>query len=515
METLKQEQEQKQKQKEEEMIIECLYKLSDVKQEEFEKLKIDYLKNGQSQLLCRQLAGRSVLPRMRNTQRPPGEVYAPIYYNEDYMVKLVHKPGWGGHIIALTIWNLLVIDIDVDENDDEDPLIYIEKNILKLYPNDLFYINKTNRGYHVYLVSRTIRHSSKAAIYMRIKMNSDPAHGTNSLYAGSSLRLNKKITDRTNIPSEYYTQYGNGVADPKALELYNTVQSYIKKFGQYQVDEIISNQDLMRELYTTWQKTQAEHDDFGLRQIVASAPMMLCDINGIIKTRKSPAFEIYGTPWEDLIRMRWTQFLKYRVLRPMEAPVILIGAQHHMGMNNLYRIFEATPDYAIGVHVQESCYFISYRDLLFIDYDHKNRLQILHQYVRYHPEATFRVVRTNKGYHAFLTSYPVPYQNCLDLSLRLCTDPCHLLSVYHRGYSVRVNQKFKKEKPYKEIRKIGKAEEDPRLYQLYLKYLELNKENCERKKEVYLYQSQTSRKIVEDEGYLPHKSIPSSADGVI
>ena len=76
------------------------------------------------------------------------------------------------HILALTVWDLVVIDIDVDDVDDvdvpEDHLSYIERNIQRYYPDDLFYINKTARGYHVYLVSRTVTHCSKAAIYIYI-----------------------------------------------------------------------------------------------------------------------------------------------------------------------------------------------------------------------------------------------------------------------------------------------------------------------------------------------------------
>ncbi len=173
-----------------------------------------------------------------------------------------------------------------------------------------------------------------------------------------------------------------------------------------------------------------------------------------------------------------------------------------MCMNNLYRILDATEDYAVGIHVQESCYFISYKDLFFTDIDHKSRLQIIYQYVRYHPKATFRIVETNKGYHAFLTSYPIPHKEGIPLSLWLCTDHCHLLGVYYRGYSVRVNQKFKKEPPYKEIAKVGKAPEDPRLYMLYLKHLELYNLNRENKTTLYMYQSHTSKKIVEREGLM-------------
>ena len=41
-----------------------------------------------------------------------------------------------------------------------------------------------------------------------------------------------------------------------------------------------------------------------------------------------------------------------------------------------YNILESNDDYAFGIDLGHSLYFISYRNLLMIDYDNKNRLQI-------------------------------------------------------------------------------------------------------------------------------------------
>ena len=420
--------------------FDSLYQLSDIPLEEYQRVKDHLLSKGQSNHFQRYLIGRSTVPRLRNTVRPPGEIYAPVYYNRDYMIKLVEKNGWGGYILALVVWDLLVIDIDVEETPDveEDHLSYIQSNIEQYYPNDLFYINRTARGYHVYLVSRTVSHASKAAIYMRIKLNSDPAHGTNSLYTGSSLRLTSKGKgDNNPLVSEYLTSIGNGQPDPKAVELYETVQGYIRRWSRYGVDVALQ---LLPELQQMWDSIPY---NFGKHHIIASAPLLL-DRGSTVLTIKTP---LYG----DQI---WSAFMKSRKIRLQHQDILLLQAHHQICMNNLYRIFEATEDYAIGVHVQESCYFISYRDLFFVDIDHRDRLKIVYQYVRYHPEATFRIVKTKKGYHAFLTSYPIPFEQCMPLSMRLCADHCHLLSVRLRGYSVRVNQKYKDDSPYIELAKV-------------------------------------------------------------
>lgn len=90
----------------------------------------------------------------------------------------------------------------------------------------------------------------------------------------------------------------------------------------------------------------------------------------------------------------------------------------------------------------------------------------------------------------------------MELSMRLCTDTCHLVGVFHRGYSVRINQKRKDEKPYKEICVVGKAPEDPRLLSLYRKHLDLYRESTELKRTTYMYQIITAKKILEREGYM-------------
>jgi hypothetical protein len=326
---------------------------------------------------------------------------------------------------------------------------------------------------------------------MRIKLESDPAHGTNSLYTGSAVRLTRKSGESNALVSKYLCSIGHGTADPVALALYNRVQSYIARFSQYSVDSIVSNTELMAQLYEMWMSCP---QDFGRTHIEAAAPMTLASGALVVSSG-------FGMSSPTMTRV-WQKFLRHRVIRLTTLPYLLVSVQHSMGMNNLYRILEAHHDYAIGIHVQEQCYFISYRDLLFIDYDHSSRLQILYGYTRKH-NCTFRIVQTNKGYHAFLTSHPVQHQYCLQLLMRLCTDPCHAIGVFHRGYSVRVNQKYSGEKPYREIRKVGKAEEDPRLVELYQLHLQLYNENCKKKTRVHRYQSKTARKIVEEEGWDP------------
>jgi hypothetical protein len=423
-------------------LHDLLFNLSDLQPEEYERIK--------PECTDRLLLSRSIIPELRNLYNPPGELYAPIIYNNDYMVKLVNKPRWGGHIVTMVIWDLLVIDIDQTEFE------HVKANIMKFYPQELFYIHKTPRGFHLYMVSRQCNNVSRYAIFARIKLESDPAHGANSLYTGTSIRLSRKTTDiQGKSISQFYTTIGNGSLDAKALALYQTVQHYIAMFGDLQINP--ENPEHLKLMYDLW---QTQSCDFGYVHIVASAPMTLTDVGVVL----NPAYEKRSVGFDLLLKKYWSTFIKYRVLHEERLPYLLLMCQYNMGHNNLYRIYEATDDYAVGLHVQQNCHCI--------DYDHQ-RLKILSRYVRNHPEATFRVVRTNKGYHAFLTSYPFYHRHGINLLVLLCADPCHIVGTYHRGYSVRINKKFKTELPYREIAKIGKAPEDPKLLALYQKHFEL------------------------------------------
>jgi hypothetical protein len=456
------------------MDPDSLFALSDLTTEEFQSFK-DQHKDDDKKIL-RFVLSRSVLPNIRNIQKPPGDMYTPIYYDRDILITLVKKAHWGGYVLFLTTWDMLIIDIDnEDEEDEEQALDYIKKNVAKYYPNDLFYINKTTRGYHLYLVSRTLDFSSKAAIYMRQKLGSDPAHGTNSLYTGSSIRLSKKqreVDSNITVISKFLCKVGDGVESQECLDLYRKIQNEIEYYSQC---SSMINSDDFPPLADRWRRLlQSKKGDMGMQQILATAPLLFDSHDPHDSHDSSPSYNNSLLLHNEKTSRDWSRFIKSRVATETNLMSLLIEVRRQMAYNNLYRILESTPDYAVGLHCQESLYFMVFRDLLFVDYDYGNRLQIVYQYCRYHPEATFRIVKTNKGYHCFLTSYPVEFtdKKCLPLLRRLCSDPCHYLGVFYRGYSVRINKKSKNEPGYREVAIVGKAAEDPRLVSLYHKHLE-------------------------------------------
>lgn len=467
-------------------FFDILHKLSDIPDDMYAEAKDKYLSVGHSNKLHKLLISRSVLPNLRNISRPPGEIYAPVYYDKDCMVKYIHKPRWN-NVVTVTVWDLLLIDID-----SKDRLPYIKKRIDRYYPNELFYIHETPRGHHIYLLSRTVNHVSKYAIYMRKKIGTDPAHGTNSLYVGSSIRLTRKPSESQNQSISTFSEtYGNGTICPQAEALYQQVTKWISHFHTVEPENIIN------ECCSLWKSHHLKQThDFGYTHIVGAAPCIIRDNQMFLNVGQLMQSTEVATVWR--------KFMKNKIITDQNILMLLFGVQYQMGYNNLYRILESTMDYAIGIHVQHNTYFISYKDLLFIDYDYKNRLGIIARYVRIHPEYTFRVTTSTKGYHVFLTSHRQPHNNMKSIQLLrdLRSDPAHILGVYHRGYSVRINQKLDSEPPYKEYAKYGTAEEIPELVDLYQKHLQLYKHHCSVRTPICNYQLITANKILKEEGYL-------------
>lgn len=442
-------------QPDDEQLFLKLFKSSDLSQQEYiNLLKCD------KEAIYRTLLGRSNVSEYRNRFKPPGEIYLTLEYTPDYVVKYINKPGWGGHLITITTWELLIIDIDLGVLLDD-----VVELATYYYPKDLFYVHETNKGFHLYLMNRKVPHYCKEAIKMRETLVCDPAHGTNGLYTGNSVRLCLKNDDRLNIASRFVCKVGEGVANTQLQSVYDRIVELSHIFCKYRVNDLHSSIEISQ----MYNKMLTDHrDDFGLVQVLASTPA------------SSPAMELtyVNDIYSDFV---WDGFLKSKVIHYHHWPLLLNKLKKVMGFNNLYRILESTPEYAIGIHVQESLKFIVYRDLLVVDHDVKNRLHIVNHFCRYHREFVFRVVQTPKGYHIFLTSHRMPYNDRKSSGMleRLRSDPCHLISVPYRGYSIRINQKHRRELPYKEIKKIGYGQENQHLVELYQKHLQLYKQCCE------------------------------------
>ncbi len=72
----------------------------------------------------------------------------------------------------------------------------------------------------------------------------------------------------------------------------------------------------------------------------------------------------------------------------------------------------------------------------------------------------------------------------------------HIITVYHRGYSVRLNPKRLKEPMYQETHQFGRGVEVPELLALYQLHFQLAE--TYRSAPLYRYQSLTAQKMYEE-----------------
>jgi hypothetical protein len=360
-------------------------------------------------------------------------------------------------MLFLTVWELIIIDIDdfsVDNNLTFDDLkTRIEQSD---FSNELFYVHKTERGFHLYLMSRKLESFTYEAIIMRMMLGGDPAHGTNAIYSGTSIRLNKKPNDKEHT-SKFIGKIGKGDLNIAIENIYNQCCYYLNKFGDKYFYETDS-------LFEIWNSVNS--NNFGYFHVQITAPLLITENDELVKQYSSKERYEENELWDKIILTHTIEENKFNVFTNM--------IKNKFKMTNLYRIIEDENDYVVGVHIQESLYFISYKDLLVIDYDEFERIDILKEFCKNNPEYKFRVVKTNKGYHCFLTSKPMLHNDMESIKLQriLETDHLHMCGTFIRGYSVRLNRKKYTDK-YIEMESIGNGIEIPKLVQLYKYHLEL------------------------------------------
>ena len=417
---------------------------------------------------------RSKIHYVRNLKRPRGELYAPVYFDKDCMIKLVKKPNWNGLLPVMVEWCMEVIDID---QDFKEPTITFQTLVDRInetgYGHELFYVHKTTNGFHLYLVSGEQGNTSEESVKMQIDLQSDPAHSTNTLYTGNSIRLCKKNKNEPFV-SKFVGSIGTGLPDPVVLSMYRKVQSFLQQFERFCIQDHQS--EILKLSQILLDDSLGKIGNFGYHHIRSCAP---CILQGKQLVDNLPSLDdIDCTVYDDFVRSS-------KILDDALIDALLPRVKRTFSFGTLYRILESTDDYACGVHIQESLLFISYRDLLCLDYDHTGDLLYLKAYLRKkdRPKLKFRIVQTNKGYHCFLVSKPVQHDTpeARLLLTQLRSDPFHVLSSIIRGYSIRINKKYQSdtEVPYVELGTIGDEDipDDPRLMLLYNKHLEYYRGN--------------------------------------
>lgn len=446
-------------------IIEFLKETAD------DDLKLEELNFDSPDAEIKFLMGRNKNPFIRNLMRPIGEFYAVITFDQNHILKLTKKPKWGGYVVCLVMWDFIIIDID-----NHKDYSAAKRQLLNSYPNDLFYTHRTPRGFHIYLMSRLLECHNLDAIFMRMTANSDPAHATNSMYSGTSIRVCRKPSN-TEDPSVFYEKFGNGNLDSYANCRYELCLKYLNLFSSFYTDKLLTTPDAGQLIYrlNTEMFANRTPDDFGLHHVLSMAPFKLTlDQNG----RLSIVYNQQYCPRDP--KVVWRELCENLTFPHDQRTEIIAAVHRKIQMRNLYRIISSTDEYAIGIHVQESLYFISYKNLLMVDYDTVEDLQYLRDYVAVSQEPLiFRIVKTKRGFHCFLTNKKVRFDSdeAYWILRNTKSDLFHTLGSLIRGYSVRLNKKHLDGENYEEVEILrsptANEDEIPELVDLYQMHLKL------------------------------------------
>ncbi len=503
--------------------------------------KIDWQKLPENANMFQVLLSHSTNPVFRSLVAPKQDWYLPLHYDNMHMLKLCQRDDLGGYLVTVNSWGITVLDID-----DKIDISILKQRILdSKFNQELFYIHETEKGYHLYLMSKNLPYYSFESVFLRIEFNCDVAYSAYCQYVGTTIRVSKKLGN--NYVSRYVDKVGNGHVDHEVFQAYQLIQQYIQEFQDFNPGDLynlIPNNNTNRWIDKFYQLHQdmliKKGSDMGLVHVLSVAPLKISNV--YIETHKSVnqinelpihrlnqvpfvsnvQFEHNGSPvkphLESLPESRIGLDKSSELLRELHSSSIKVTnptdrnngpwlipqtrssfkllteinqlkladldlyrqlISSYLRFKTTYRILKSDNSWSLGVHLQQNLYFVSYRHLLMVDYDDKSRLQILASFCRYNPGYVFRITRSTKGYHCFLTSHRIAFntEESFKLLTRLGCDKLYVLATLARGYSVRINKKEDNEKPYYEFpRVIGKGTELPDLIQDYKVHIKFHNE---------------------------------------
>jgi hypothetical protein len=389
--------------------------------------------------------------------------YAPVTDHPDHYLTLNYNAKYDAHFLTLRFRDLLIVDLD-DSNPEK-----IADQIHKHFPGELFALHQTgHNNFHLVLLSKTINHFELEAIRMRLQLGCDTDYGHISLYYGSTVRIVSKEADRP-FDYQFVRWIGSGRANRRAQGLYRTLLEHIQAFGGHSIYSFRNDAHFRRTLYDLWRATIREKNGtLGLVQTFESAPCFLVENGGDVEYR--PVSNDYLFPKRDILR-----FLKNKHSPYCHQDYTEELMDEAVRSSSFYWMLESGDDYAIGTDIPSNFWFIVYRNLLVVDYDHPSRIKILHEYCRLHPGSKFRVLPTPKGWHCFLTSHLMGFGEPRSRQLleRLSSDPLYIRCAVKKGYSVRLNKKTPEERcpTFHDSFTVGSGRELPRqllLFRLFL-----------------------------------------------
>jgi hypothetical protein len=384
-----------------------------------------------------------------------------LFYETEYYQCHLNTHFVYGPILFLVTRDICIVDIDIDCN-----LEYLKKMIERAgLDKELFSVHRTTKGFHLYLISRFLNNHSTQNIYARLLLDSDICHLIHNCQRGDAIRLTKKYHREPSV-SRRVGQIGTGLPDPNVEKVYREICAISEKFSGY-TPETVTGQECMGKMYELWRESLSRLSPFGRRYRTLSVPNLLAEEDGKIVYRENPL---------------------PRSERPTKCHYIPRCGQHDLRLKRIgqrfirksqHFILDSGPDHLVVYKAGDNIYTIVYRDLLVIDYDRRDLIRLAHEYVRYHPECTFRAVRTFQGHHLFLTSRAVEHGTTESFWIqnRLRSDRLYNAISQTSGYFVRLNPKCDRDieqDTYREERIIGSAPESDRLLELYRLHFQLS-----------------------------------------
>ena len=411
--------------------------------------------------LIKKLLSYSTNPLFKNLTKTININRAPIVITPQYQIYLNFNKKYMNYFLSIIFRDLFVIDID------NKSLEEIEQSIRDICPAELFAIHETSNGkYHLIMLSNPIVHNELIAMKLRFSLGCDIDYAYITQQYGSSVRLISKTTGER-YRYKHIKNVGNGNINQHCNDLYQVLLEQIDKYGCYSVEDFSNNSQFRLMLYDEWLTTIKKFsNNIGLVQIFESYPAFLVGENNNVIYRN--VHNNYLIPNDDR-NYEISLFLNRKFQRECESDYYFDLMDEAIRSSSFYWIIKSNSQYAIGVDNPVNFHFIVFKQFLMVDYDHQSRIKILYEFCRLNPKYKFRVCQTRKGWHAFLTSHKMPYNDSESINLlkRLGCDPLYIQSVAKKGYSVRLNRKTDNEKIHTDFKIVGTGVEIDQLVKYY------------------------------------------------
>lgn len=295
----------------------------------------------------------------------------------------------------IKFYNMLMLDFD---NIMYDELI----SKLSPYKDDfLFRIYKTFKGYHVFIVSEKIEYNSDKNLDISKKLESDLMYTSFSLYNGYVIRLTPKKGYNETQTHKFISEYGE-----KSIN--DDLKQLIEKF-----ENCNNNKNVYNESQTNFYNklNSLNYNDIELN---------LEYVEYIVKN--------YDLKFET-IKYVSTMFVNY-TKRPQ-------------------RILHTNSDYYIGVDMYTNVHYMCYENILMMDIDDSSIDNIENKIKSYND--SYVIYKTQNGYHVFVLNRRFIHnkKETIEYMVNFKTDYKYIICSFLRGFSVRLNKKYKDEETYK------------------------------------------------------------------